>query len=76
VVALLVATVLPWLIRDRSPRGSDRELGEGNGAGARHRRRRRRNAVAAVVSEVPADETAPETAEAEGTTAARARDAS
>jgi UDP-GlcNAc:undecaprenyl-phosphate/decaprenyl-phosphate GlcNAc-1-phosphate transferase len=76
VVALLLATVLPWLIRDRSPRGSDRELGEGNGAGARHRRRRRRKEVAAVVSEVPADETAPEPAEAEGTAAARARDAS
>ena len=34
VVAVLVATVLPRLIRDRSPRGSDRLSVLGNGAGA------------------------------------------
>jgi hypothetical protein len=32
--AILVATVLPRLIRDRSPRGSDRLSVLGNGAGA------------------------------------------
>jgi UDP-GlcNAc:undecaprenyl-phosphate GlcNAc-1-phosphate transferase len=33
--AVIVAAVLPKLIRDRSPRGSDRPVAEGNGAGTR-----------------------------------------
>lgn len=36
-VAVLVATVLPRLIRDRRPRGSDRPAAAGNGARARGR---------------------------------------
>jgi UDP-GlcNAc:undecaprenyl-phosphate GlcNAc-1-phosphate transferase len=36
-VAVIVATVLPRLIRDRSPRGSDRPAAAGNGSRARGR---------------------------------------
>jgi UDP-GlcNAc:undecaprenyl-phosphate GlcNAc-1-phosphate transferase len=43
-VALVVATVLPRLIRDRAPRGSDRPVVQANGTGPRHRRRRGRGA--------------------------------
>ncbi len=45
VVALLVATVLPRLVRDRRPRGSDAPADQGNGTGSRHRRRRGRPVV-------------------------------
>jgi UDP-GlcNAc:undecaprenyl-phosphate GlcNAc-1-phosphate transferase len=41
VLAVLTASVLPRLVRDRSPRGSD-STGSANGAG-HHRRRRRRS---------------------------------
>jgi UDP-GlcNAc:undecaprenyl-phosphate GlcNAc-1-phosphate transferase len=62
VAAVLLATVLPRLVRDRAPRGSDRELAPANGSGPRHRRRRGRARVApsaaapvAAVQRPPAD---------------------
>jgi UDP-GlcNAc:undecaprenyl-phosphate GlcNAc-1-phosphate transferase len=47
VAAVIVATVLPRLIRDRSPHGSDRAAAPGNGAGGHRRRRRSRGRPAA-----------------------------
>jgi UDP-GlcNAc:undecaprenyl-phosphate GlcNAc-1-phosphate transferase len=62
VAAVLLATVLPRLVRDRAPRGSDRELAPANGSGPWHRRRRGRARVApsaaapvAAVQRPPAD---------------------
>jgi UDP-GlcNAc:undecaprenyl-phosphate GlcNAc-1-phosphate transferase len=49
VTAVLMATVLPRLVRDRTPRGSDRELAPVNGSGPRHRRRRGRARVGPTV---------------------------
>jgi len=53
VVAALVATVLPRLIRDRSPRGSDPLPAGGNGS--RTRRRRRAATVAVAPAGVDSD---------------------
>lgn len=51
--ALIVATVLPRLIRDRTPRGSDRQLARsGNGGHRRRRLRRKTVPVARPVVEV------------------------
>jgi UDP-GlcNAc:undecaprenyl-phosphate GlcNAc-1-phosphate transferase len=73
VVALLVAVVLPRLIRDRAPRGSDPLPAQGNGAVARHRRRRGKK-------DRPSAAPAPEALRAEGASDAGeptpARDAS
>jgi UDP-GlcNAc:undecaprenyl-phosphate GlcNAc-1-phosphate transferase len=76
VVAFLIATVLPWLIRDRSPRGSDLAPAPGNGSGARHHRRRVGRATVAVAA-TPASPNAEAGAEvAEDPPQAPARDAS
>jgi hypothetical protein len=66
VAAVLVATVLPRLIRDRSPHGSDRPSMLGNGAG--HHRRHR----GAHAGPPPAAEPGPDAAQ----TPARANDGS
>jgi UDP-GlcNAc:undecaprenyl-phosphate GlcNAc-1-phosphate transferase len=47
IAAVVVATVLPMLIRDRSPHGSDRAAAPGGGASG-HRRHRRSRGPAAV----------------------------
>ena len=71
IVALLVAVLLPWLIRDRTPRGSDRAPAPGNGA--RHRRRRRTAPIVPPRASAPLD-APPSTTD--GEVPAPARDAS
>jgi UDP-GlcNAc:undecaprenyl-phosphate GlcNAc-1-phosphate transferase len=51
VIAVLTASVLPRLIRDRAPRGSDAPAVSANGAG--HHRRRRRSGGRRPVAEPP-----------------------
>jgi UDP-GlcNAc:undecaprenyl-phosphate GlcNAc-1-phosphate transferase len=77
VVALLVATVLPRLVRDRAPRGSDRPIAPANGSGPRHRRRRGREAAVPTVTTAAPDEQAaiPAGDPAEEAPTAGARDA-
>ena len=69
VAAVIVATVLPRLIRDRSPHGSDRLSESANGAGnhRHHRRPRGRRAPAEAAEGIP---------EADAPASARASDGS
>lgn len=81
VAAVVVATVLPRLIRDRSPHGSDRSPAPANGAGGHRRRRRARGrpepgvAAAGTPAEALANGSATSAGDPDSAAPARATDA-